>query len=301
MAPLPTLESIDIFSRQGETVVALGRTTIWLAALLALSILETLWPRRPRHQPRAVRWPTNLALPVIGTLVVRLFAPLAPVAMAAWTQAHHGGLLPLLPGPRWLPEVIALVLLDLAIWLQHLAFHHLPFLWRWHLVHHTEEDLDATSGTRFHPAETLISAFYKLLVIAVLGPAPETVILFEILLNLLAVFNHANLALPASWDRALRLLIVTPDMHRTHHSVIRREQDSNFGFNLSLWDRLFGTYVADPRGGQRGLRLGVRGVDPSRGRSLLAALALPLRPDPRHADADQPTGGGGGGGGGGAS
>ncbi len=293
MDHLSAIESIEVLSQQGETIVALGRTTIWLATLLLMSSVEALWPRRERHQPRRTRWPTNLALPVLGTLAVRFLTPLAPVAMAAWTAAHHGGLLPLLPGPRWLLELLALVVLDLAIWAQHLAFHLLPFLWRWHLVHHSEDDLDATSGTRFHPVEILISALYKLAVIAALGPAPETVIIFEILLSTLAVFNHANLAIPTGVDRWLRRLIVTPDMHRIHHSVIRREQDSNFGFNLSLWDRIFGTYVAEAAAGQLGLRLGVSGIDPARGRSLIAALLLPLRPTPR--PADQPTGGGGGG------
>lgn len=233
------------------------RLAVFLGLVLALIAAETLRPRRPRELPRRLRWPHNLLLVGSNSLLGRLLLPIAPVALAASLQDAGVGLIPAL-GLDGLPAVLlAFVLMDLAIYLQHVLFHHLPLLWRLHRMHHADIDLDVTSGLRFHPLEILLSLAIKLAVVTALGAPPAAVLLFEVVLNGAAMFNHANWHLPESVDRVLRWVIVTPDMHRVHHSTIRREADSNFGFNLPWWDRLFGTYIADPEGGQLGMTVGL--------------------------------------------
>ncbi|HMV69603.1 MAG TPA: sterol desaturase family protein [Myxococcota bacterium] len=212
--------------------------------------LEALFPRRRLTWPRARRWPSNLGLVALDQIVVRLL-PITPVA---WAAAWSGGLLAHvdLPGE----DLLAVIALDAAIWLQHVMFHRVPWLWRLHRVHHSDPDYDVTTALRFHPVEIVLSVGVKLGVVTLLGPSPAAVLTFEVLLNGMAMFNHANLRLPDRLDAMLRLALVTPDVHRVHHSVLDREKHSNFGFNLSIWDRLFGTWVEQPQGGHEGMRIG---------------------------------------------
>ena len=235
-----------------------ARLAAFLGLLALLALGERLWPRRPLTVARATRWRINLAIVALDSLVVRLVLPLAPFALAAMLQDRGWGLFNVLSlsGPA---EIVASVLLlDLTIYAQHRLFHHLPLLWRVHRMHHTDLDLDVTSGTRFHPVEIVLSLAIKLAVIAVLGSSPLAVVLFEIVLNATSMFSHANLRLPPTVDRWLRLVVVTPDMHRVHHSVIVRETNSNYGFNLPWWDRLFGSYRAQPGDGHLGMTIGLR-------------------------------------------
>ncbi|MBL8571825.1 MAG: sterol desaturase family protein [Phreatobacter sp.] len=259
-----------------QTVLRLGA---FAGVFAAMAAWEVLAPRRPRPLPRRGRWPGNLGIVVLDTLALRVIFPVTAVAWAAAIEAKGIGLLPLagLSGP-WLVAVAA-VLLDLAIWAQHVVFHHVPVLWRLHRMHHADLDLDVTSGARFHPIEILLSMAIKFAVIALLGAPPLAVLLFEVLLNACAMFNHANVRLPAPLDALLRAVLVTPDMHRVHHSVRRDETDSNFGFCLAWWDRMFGTYRAAPAAGQLGMTIGLTAFrDPGEQR-LDRMLTQPFRDD----------------------
>ncbi|WP_244500080.1 sterol desaturase family protein [Methyloceanibacter superfactus] len=233
--------------------------------------MELGWPKRALIASKGRRWLTNVGISVTAAFLLRLMAatavPVAAIAAAFYAQRHGIGLLNTVAWPAWLKIVIALVVLDLAIWAQHLASHKIPILWRLHRVHHADRDIDVTTAIRFHPVEIALSMLWKIVVVVPLGASPLAVFLFEVILNACAMFNHANVALPGWIDRPLRLLIVTPDMHRVHHSVLRREHDSNYGFNLSLWDRLFRTYTAQPQGGHQGMTIGLtpyQSEDPTR-------------------------------------
>ena len=208
------------------------RLTVFLSVLAALALWEVAAPRRRQEIPRLLRWSNNLALVVIDTLLVRLAFPVVAVGLALAAEAQGWGLLQLWEMPDWLRVVLALLALDLAIYLQHVMFHAVPALWRLHRMHHADLEFDVTTGLRFHPAEILISMGIKLAVVAALGPPAVAVLIFEVLLNATAMFNHANIRLPLGLDRMLRLIVVTPDMHRVHHSSDPRETNSNFGFNL---------------------------------------------------------------------
>lgn len=256
------------------------RIVVFLAALILFSVAEAVFPRRKRRHARLHRWRANAGLLVIGTLILRgaAFAlPLATVvSVAQYADAMQFGLFHFITLPIWLEFMLVIILLDAAIWLQHLAMHKLPILWRVHQVHHTDTELDASSALRFHPLETVFSAIYKMLIAFLLGPAAAAVILFEILLNMAAMFNHSNLALPHWFDRRLRLFLVTPDMHRVHHSVYRAEHDRNFGFCLSIWDRIFATYKAQPDDGHMAMQIGLGGYQLSPTAKLGWALQLPF-------------------------
>jgi sterol desaturase/sphingolipid hydroxylase (fatty acid hydroxylase superfamily) len=218
------------------------RLSVFLGVLAAAALWEAWRPARPRKFSRAWRWSNNLALVFLDSLLVRLLLPGIAIGAALWAQDNGWGLLNAAPLPGWLAFVVAVVALDLAIYGQHVAMHKVPMLWRLHRVHHADPDFDATTGLRFHPAEILLSALYKAVVAIALGVPPEAVLVFEILLNAGALFTHANASLPPAFDKAMRHAFVTPDMHRVHHSPLRVETDSNYGFNLAIWDRLFGTY-----------------------------------------------------------
>lgn len=273
------------------------RLSCFVGVLLLMALLEARWPRRARAHGRWRRWPANLAIVAVNTLVLRLLFPAAAVGLALLAEERQWGLLQNLAVPGWAAVAAAMVLLDLAIYLQHVMFHAVPLLWRLHRMHHADLDFDVTTGARFHPLEIVLSMLIKLAVIAALGAPALAVLLFEVLLNASAMFNHSNLALPTSVDRSLRWLLVTPDMHRVHHSVEPRETNSNFGFNLPWWDRLFGTYRAQPAAGHADMVLGLRQFrDPSELR-LHRLLLQPLRggtPDyplnRRGADPGPPTG-----------
>ncbi len=237
------------------------RLLAFAAVFLLMAAIELIRPKRRLSVSKPRRWLTNLGIAGVDTLVLRLMAaltvPVAAVAAAFFAKERGLGLLNQVDWPYWVKLVIALLALDLAIWFQHLVSHKVPVFWRLHQVHHADRDIDVTTAVRFHPVEIALSMLWKIVVVIPLGASPFAVFLFEVILNACAMFNHANIALPAWLDRVLRLFIVTPDMHRVHHSVLYREHDRNYGFNLSLWDRLFRTYLAQPEAGHQGMTIGL--------------------------------------------
>lgn len=233
------------------------RFAAFAGVLAVMALWEALAPRRVQVHSRLARWPNNLGIVLVDTLAVRLLIPTSLAAFAAYAGAQGWGLFHLLPVPGLVAVAGSIILLDLAIYAQHVAFHAVPLFWRLHRMHHSDLEIDVTTGIRFHPIEILLSVLIKMVVIALLGAPPLAVLLFEILLNATAMFNHSNAELPLWLDRVLRLGLVTPDMHRIHHSVLRAETDSNYGFNLSVWDRMFGTYRREPVAGQLGLTIGI--------------------------------------------
>ena len=255
------------------------RLSVFLGLFVLFAGLETLAPRRAREVPRTSRWFTNISFTVLNTLALRAVAIAMPflaigAAVDAWRQGW--GLLNQVQWP-WLVEgALALLALDFAIWAQHWVTHKVPLFWRFHRVHHADRDMDVTTGIRFHPVEIAASMGLKIGLVYLLGPMAVAVLVFEVLLNGTTLFNHANLRLPLWLDRGLRWVLVTPDMHRVHHSALRVEHDSNFGFALSIWDRIFGTYRAQPEGGHDGMVVGLEWQDASPAR-LDWSLLLPFR------------------------
>jgi len=233
------------------------RLAFFLGIFAVMGLWEVLAPRRTRRFPRAVRWAPNLALLAIDVAAVRVLAPGAAIAVALAGEAGGYGLLNALAVPAWVAIPLAVALLDLAVYFQHVMFHAVPTLWRLHRVHHTDLDFDVTTGTRFHPIEILISTGIKCAVVAALGAPALAVLVFELLLNGTSMFNHGNVRIPVAIDRWLRWIVVTPDMHRVHHSVDYNETSSNFGFSAPWWDRLFGTYRAQPAAGHEAMTIGV--------------------------------------------
>lgn len=255
------------------------RLAFFMGVLLLMACAEAIIPQRRRHQPRTRRWPTNLSLVVINTLSLKLLGPVTALVVADYAMDNHWGLLSLspIPLPLWGEIILGFILLDLAIYLQHVAFHKIPFLWRLHKVHHADRDIDATTGIRFHPVEVIISMLYKCLVILLLGPITIAVFIFEILLNASAMFNHANIRLLPLLNKALPLLIITPNIHRVHHSSIQAETDSNYGFCLSIWDRLFRTYTARPSKGHHEMTIGLTEYQTEKPASIIWCLRLPFK------------------------
>jgi sterol desaturase/sphingolipid hydroxylase (fatty acid hydroxylase superfamily) len=233
------------------------RLAAFAAILAIMAVWEVVAPRRAQRVGRRVRWPSNIALVVIDTLLVRFALPTTAVGLALLAEARGWGLFNALDFPAWAAIPLAVVLLDFAIYLQHVLFHAVPALWRLHRMHHADLEFDVTTGTRFHPIEILISMTIKFAVIAALGAPAAAVLIFEVLLNATSMFNHGNVRLPAWLDRVLRWIVVTPDMHRVHHSINVAETNSNFGFNLPWWDRLFGTYRGQPTLGHEGMTIGI--------------------------------------------
>lgn len=233
------------------------RLAAFVGVFMLMALWETLAPRRPQAIGRTRRWPNNLGMVVLDTLVVRVLFPAGAVGMAMLGQAKGWGALNVLQVPSWTAVPASVILLDLAIYAQHVAFHHVPVLWRLHRMHHADLEFDVTTGIRFHPVEIAVSMLIKATVVLALGAPPLAVLVFEVLLNATSMFNHGNVRLPGWMDRILRWLVVTPEMHRVHHSVLRHETDSNFGFNLPWWDRLFGTYRAQPVAGHAGMTIGI--------------------------------------------
>ncbi len=259
---------------ENEPAIRLG---VFAGVLLLMLLWEAAAPRRPLQHLRLLRWGNNFALLATGTLITRLAVPVLAVALASTGEANGWGLFHALSLPFWLALPLGVILLDLAIYLQHRLFHAVPWLWRLHRVHHADPDIDASTALRFHPAEILISLAIKLALVRLLGPPVLAVLIFEVLLNATAMFNHANIALPAGVDRWLRRLIVTPDMHRVHHSRIGAEMNRNFGFNLSIWDRLLGTWQDQPAHGHISMNIGLAGFEGGRELWLDRMLLQPFR------------------------
>jgi sterol desaturase/sphingolipid hydroxylase (fatty acid hydroxylase superfamily) len=256
---------------------ALIRMAAFAVVLGAVAVWEFLRPRRRSSLRRATRWPSNLGLLAVDAVVVRLLAPGAAIAVAVTAEAGGWGLLNVLSLPAGIAVIVAIVLLDLALYFQHIMFHAVPTLWRLHRVHHSDLDFDATTGIRFHPVEILISTAIKCAVVAAIGAAPIAVLAFEVVLNAAALFNHANASLPAAVEPWLRWLVVTPDVHRVHHSEQYDESSSNFGFNLPWWDRIFGTYKAQPRMGHAAMTIGVDAFRSEEDSRLDRLLIQPLQ------------------------
>jgi len=256
------------------------RLGAFLGVFAAMALWEALAPRRGWQYRRRERWPHNLGLLLVDTALLRVVAPGVAIAVALAGEAGGWGLMPALDAPAWIAIPLAVVLLDLVVWLQHVVFHAVPALWRLHRVHHTDIDFDLTTGTRFHPVEILISTAIKCAAVAAIGAPALAVLVFEVLLNATAVFNHANARMPRRLDAFLRLFVVTPDMHRVHHSVAYNETNSNFGFNLPWWDRLFGTYRAQPALGHEAMTIGVDAFREPGERRLDRLLTQPFRDTP---------------------
>jgi sterol desaturase/sphingolipid hydroxylase (fatty acid hydroxylase superfamily) len=247
--------------------------------LLTMMIAEALLPRRKLHHLRRQRWPSNLALVVINTLAARLVSPLSAVAAGLWAEESGFGLLQLVALPAWLCVTLAVLALDLVIYGQHVMMHQVPLLWRLHRVHHADLDFDVTTGVRFHTLEIVLSLGIKLAAVVLLGAPALAVLIFEVVLNATSMFSHSNLSLPLGIDKGLRCLLVTPDMHRVHHSVILQETNSNYGFNVPWWDWLFRTYRAQPAAGHEGMTIGLSEFPSAPDATRLDRLILlPLSP-----------------------
>src|SRR5215210_5342163 len=271
---MSTVLSVDPVIRLGTFASVLALMAAW----------EFIAPRRRQHVGRLWRWPNNLGVVVIDTVVVRLLFPTAAVGVALVAEARGWGVLNILPLPSWLAVILAVVLLDLTIYGQHVMFHAVPVLWRLHRMHHADLEFDVTTGVRFHPVEIVLSMLIKFAAVVLLGAPATAVLIFEVLLNATAMFSHSNVRLPKRIDRVLRWIVVTPDMHRVHHSTERRETDSNFGFNLPWWDRLFGTYRAQPEAGHEGMTLGIPQFRDPKELRLDRMLLQPLRDGRTKAD-----------------
>jgi sterol desaturase/sphingolipid hydroxylase (fatty acid hydroxylase superfamily) len=257
-----------------ESALRLG---FFLGVLVLMAALEWVLPRRRPTVKQPLRWASNLGLVGLNALAVRIVIPIGAVGVAVLAQEHGWGLFNNLSLPSWLSVLLSVLALDLAIYLQHVMFHAVPLLWRLHMVHHADLDFDVTTGLRFHTLEILLSMGLKMATVVLLGAPPLCVLVFEILLNATSMFNHANLRLPLWLDAALRLMLVTPDMHRVHHSVLVRETNSNFGFNLPWWDFLFGTYKPQPEADHEQMTIGLSQFrDASRADRLPWMLALPF-------------------------
>ncbi len=259
----------------GSTEISV-RLGFFFGILCLVALWEALMPRRERAVSRWVRWPNNLGIVVINSLLLRILIPLAAIELAVIAADRGWGLLNAIELPWWLAIVVAVLVLDLAIYLQHVMFHAVPALWRLHRMHHADLDFDVTTGARFHPVEILLSMVIKMGVVVALGPPAVAVLIFEVLLNATAMFNHGNIRMPTGLDRILRLVVVTPDMHRVHHSIIARETNSNFGFSFPWWDRLLGTYRAQPAEGHTGMTIGIEQFRDKRELWLDRMLVQPL-------------------------
>jgi sterol desaturase/sphingolipid hydroxylase (fatty acid hydroxylase superfamily) len=252
------------------------RLTVFLGVLIGMAVWEVIVPRRRVEIPRLLRWSNNLALVVLDTLLVRLAFPVVAVGLAVIAQENGWGLLNQMSIPGWIVFPVAVLALDLAIYLQHVLFHAVPALWRLHRMHHADLEFDVTTGLRFHPLEILLSMVVKLGVVMALGPPAFAVLIFEVLLNASSLFNHSNIRLPLRIDAVLRLFIVTPDMHRVHHSIHPSETNSNFGFNVPWWDRILGTYLAQPKAGHEDMTIGIEQFRSRRSLWLDRMLIQPL-------------------------
>ena len=259
---------------ENELPIRLG---FFFGVFAVMAAWELAAPRRRLTVSRALRWTSNLGLVFLNSLVLRLLFPAAAVGVAALAVKRGWGLFNLVEVPFAVAVLLSVVAMDFVIWLQHVVFHAIPVLWRLHRVHHADLDYDVTTGARFHTIEIILSMLIKFAAIVLLGPPVVAVVIFEVLLNATAMFNHGNVKLPARLDRVLRWVLVTPDMHRVHHSVEDDEANSNFGFSLTWWDRLFGTYRDQPRAGHEGMTIGIHKYrDPKLVDRLPGMLALPF-------------------------
>jgi sterol desaturase/sphingolipid hydroxylase (fatty acid hydroxylase superfamily) len=255
------------------------RLTVFAGIFAAMAAWEILAPRRDQRLGRGRRWPGNIGIVALDAILVRLVFPTSAVGLALVAEVRGWGLFHALNLPAWVSVLLAVAALDLAIYLQHVLFHAVPALWRLHRMHHADLEIDVTTGARFHPIEILLSMGLKLGVVAALGAPAVAVLAFEVLLNATSIFNHSNVRMPAGLDRVLRWVVVTPDMHRVHHSIVVRETNSNFGFNVPWWDRLFGTYRDQPAAGHEAMTIGIEQFREPAEQRLDRMLTQPFRDD----------------------
>jgi sterol desaturase/sphingolipid hydroxylase (fatty acid hydroxylase superfamily) len=252
------------------------RLTFFFTIFIAMTIWEIVKPRRELKTSKVNRWTVNLSITFIDALIVRLIFPMAAIGIALIAEKHNWGFLNRVTADNLVAGTIAILILDFTIYLQHVAFHHMPVFWRFHMVHHTDLDIDVTTGARFHPVEILLSMSIKMGMIILIGVPAYSVLVFEILLNGTSMFNHSNIYISPKIDKIIRFLVVTPDMHRVHHSVIIRETNSNFGFNFPWWDRIFRTYKDQPDKGHTNMNIGLANFRDAKRLTLPYILALPL-------------------------
>ena len=250
------------------------RASFFFGGLAIMALWEIVAPKRALTVSKTVRWVNNLGLVFLNTFLLRLIFPAAAVGMAFFAEEQGWGVFNYIEAPYWLAVIVSVIILDFCIYIQHVMVHAIPALWRLHRVHHADLDFDVTTGARFHPIEILLSMLIKFAVIIVLGPPAIAVIIFEVLLNVMAMFNHGNVRLPKAVDGFLRLFVVTPDVHRVHHSVEDNEANSNFGFNLIWWDKLFGTYMKQPGAGHTDMTIGIHKYRTPREVSWLDGMIL---------------------------
>jgi sterol desaturase/sphingolipid hydroxylase (fatty acid hydroxylase superfamily) len=261
---------------ENEALIRLG---FFFGVLTVMAIWELLLPRRVLTMSKLTRWLSNLGIVVIDTALLRLIFPVLAIGVAVAGQENNWGLLNNVQLPYWLSVGLGVLALDFVIYLQHVMVHVLPALWKFHMMHHADLDFDVTTGLRFHPVEIIVSMIIKLSAVAAIGPPVLAVLIFEVTLNATSMFNHGNVKLPINIDKALRLFVVTPDMHRVHHSVIIRETNSNFGFNFPWWDRFFGTYRDQPSAGHKGMTIGLSQFRDPKKNNLPSMLMLPFTGD----------------------
>lgn len=273
----------DTNSISSETLARLG---FFAAIFFVVAQIENIAPRRILLKSRFKRWISNLGMQIIDVALLLLIFPLFPVGLAVLCEQRGWGLLNYFHIMRPAALIIGVLVLDFVIYLQHRLFHIVPVLWRVHKVHHTDEDIDVTTALRFHPIEIILSLLIKFAAVAAIGAPPLSVLIFEVLLNGASIFNHGNIKIPLSFDRVIRLILVTPDMHRVHHSVIARETNSNYGFSFSWWDKIFGTYNAQPREGHEKMKIGLNGYHDDRSMQLSALLMMPFVSQKRVNDAE---------------
>ena len=253
------------------------RPAIFVGFLLVFGLLEYLLPRRELKPIKAKRWFTNMAIIVIDSVVIKLLFKSAAIGVALWAASKGYGLFNMVGLPYWLAFIVSFIVLDLAIWFSHVMSHVVPMFWRIHRMHHSDRDIDASTAIRFHPIEIALSMVWKFIIVILLGAPVMAVLVFEIVLNGAAIFNHSNFKLPLWLDKILRLVVVTPDMHRVHHSTIGKEHNSNYGFNLSIWDHMFKTYTDQPEKGHDGMTIGLENCQDEKPARLDWSLMVPFK------------------------
>jgi sterol desaturase/sphingolipid hydroxylase (fatty acid hydroxylase superfamily) len=265
---------MNTYIADAESSLRLG---VFISFFIILAMLELFFPRRNLHYSKLQRWASNIGLSVFNTIFLRIVLPFAGVGVAVLARENGWGVLNKIELPGWLGTIIFLIIFDLTIYWQHRIYHLVPVLWRFHRMHHTDMDYDLTTGNRFHPLSILLSSVIKVMLILVMGPSAFAVVLAEIILNATSMFNHSNIKLSDLLDRRLRKILVTPDMHRIHHSVERSEHNKNFGFNLSCWDRIFFSYLENPRQAQSEMDIGLKGFQDKKSLNLFSLLLQPFR------------------------
>jgi len=263
--------NINEFVMNNEVTIRLG---FFFGIIGVMAIWELIAPKRDLTVSKVVRWANNLGIVFLNSFILRLLFPAAAVGVAAFANTQGWGIFNYYELPFWLVVVVSVIAMDFIVYLQHVMVHAIPALWRLHRMHHADLDFDVTTGARFHPIEIILSMLIKFATIIVLGPPVIAVVIFEVVLNATAMFNHGNVRIPNAIDRVVRWFVVTPDMHRVHHSVEDNEANSNFGFNLPWWDRLFGTYIDQPREGHEGMTIGIHKYRETKQVSWLPGMLL---------------------------